>query len=291
MPALRAFAAHVDCRLAITQPDRPAGRGHKVQPTPLKVAALELGIPTLEPAKLRDALAALRALDAELYAVASYGKIVPQSLLDVPRLGALNVHPSLLPRYRGATPLQAQLRDGVALGGVTIIAMDAGMDTGDIVLRAERAIAPDETYGELHDRFAQLGADLLAEACDLVAAGRAARIPQAGLDDPATVAATLTRPLTKGDLVVDWTWPARRVVDHIRSLSPQPGARGTLDGEAMAVKIIAAHLAVDAPVDGELAVVCGDGGRVVVDRLVPPNRAAMSGRAFVSAQRARAFAR
>ncbi len=291
MPALRAFSSHVECVLAVTQPDRPAGRGLKLQPTAVKIAAAELGIPTTEPEKMRDAFGTLRAVDADLYAVASYGKLVSQAILDLPRLGALNVHPSLLPRYRGATPLQAQLRDGIALGGVTIIAMDAGMDTGDIVLQAERNIGAQETYGELHDRFAQLGADLLGEACELVAAGRGSRTPQAGLVDPALVAATLTRPLAKEDLLVDWRWPARRVVDRVRSLAPQPGARAILDGEATAVKILHARLARDATRDGDLVVVCGDGEGVVVERLLPPNRSAMTGRAYVAAKRAREVAR
>jgi methionyl-tRNA formyltransferase len=116
VPALRAFADRVSCTLVVTQPDRPAGRGHKLQPTPVKVAARELGIPTVEPERLRDILVVLAAVHADIYAVASYGKIVPQAILDLPRLGALNVHPSMLPLYRGATPLQSQLRDGVADG-------------------------------------------------------------------------------------------------------------------------------------------------------------------------------
>ncbi len=291
MPALRAFANHVECALVVTQPDRPSGRGHKLTPTPVKLAALDLGLRTIEPEKMRDALETLRALEADLYAVASYGKIVPQAILDLPQLGALNVHPSLLPRYRGATPLQSQLRDGVERGGVTIIAMDAGMDTGDIVLQAASAIAPTETYAELHDRFAEIGAALLGEACELVIAGRATRTPQAGLDDPAIVAATLTRPLDKEDLVLDWAWPAKRVVDHIRSLSPQPGARATLDGEAMPVKILEARIARHADGEHELVVVCGDGNRVAIERLVPPNRGATTGRAYVAAKRARELAR
>lgn len=293
MPALRTFAEHVDCVLAVTQPDRPAGRGQKLQPTPVKRAARELGIATIEPEKMRDALETLRGLAADLYAVASYGKIVPQAILDLPPLGALNVHPSLLPRYRGATPLQSQLRDGVRAGGVTIIAMDAGMDTGDIVLRAERSIGPDETYGELHDRFADVGAELLGQACDLVRDGRATRTPQAGLDDAVLAAATLTRPLRKEDLIVDWNAPARRAYDRIRSLAPLPGARAVLDGEVSLVKILEARIARDAsPVDaGELAVVCGDGERVVIERLTPPNRPAMTGRAYLAAKNAREVAR
>ncbi len=268
----------------MTQPDRPAGRGHKLQPTPVKSAAAELGIPTLEPERLRGALDALRVADAALLAVASYGKIVPQAMLDVPPLGALNVHPSLLPLYRGATPLQSQLRDGVRASGVTIIRMDAGMDTGDIVLQAHREIGPAETYGELHDRFAALGAELLAEAVLATAAGTLRPLPQAGLASDAEIARTLTRPLGKDDLLVDWGAPAQRVVDLVRSLSPAPGARAHLDGEAQAVKILKARLATPADA-GELQVVCGDGRAVVVETLVPPNRKAMTGRAYAAAPR------
>jgi methionyl-tRNA formyltransferase len=281
---LRAFASALDCVLVVTQPDRPAGRGHRLAPTAVKVAAGELGIATCEPERLRDAAELLRAQDAALFAVASYGKIVPQSILDVPPLGALNVHPSLLPLYRGATPLQSQLRDGVRESGVTIIRMDAGMDTGDIVLQARSEIGSEETYGELHDRFAALGAELLARAVAEAAAGTLRVTPQAGLANPTDVARTLTRPLAKDDLLVDWSAPAQRVVDLIRSLSPAPGARGYLDGEAQAVKILKARLATPAD-SAELAVICGDGRAVVLESLVPANRKAMSGRAYAAAAR------
>lgn len=284
MPALHAFAKAVDCALVVTQPDRPWGRGHKLRATPVKRAAAELGIATLEPEHLRDALPALAALGAELFAVASYGKIVPQAVLDLPRLGALNVHPSLLPLYRGATPLQGQLRDGVTTGGVTIIAMDAGMDTGDIVLREERTIGLDETYGELHERFAALGAELLAHACAQALTGTLARTPQHGLVPQAEVARTLTRPLRKEDLAVDWSWSARRVIDHVRSLSPQPGARATLDGEPDPVKLLLVRQARPADDAAELVVRCGDGESVAIERLVPPNRGVTSGRAYRAAR-------
>ncbi|MBD5604090.1 MAG: methionyl-tRNA formyltransferase, partial [Candidatus Eremiobacteraeota bacterium] len=200
MPALRAFAERVACVLVVTQPDRPAGRGHKLQATPVKRAALDLGIATVEPQRLRDAAREIAATDADLFAVESYGKIVPQDVLDLARLGALNVHPSVLPLYRGATPLQSQLRDGVADGGVTIIAMDAGMDTGDVVVAARAPIGLRDTYGDLHDRFALLGAELLARACDDVVAGRARRLPQTLFGSDADAARTLTRPLAKADL-------------------------------------------------------------------------------------------
>ena len=266
--------------LVVTQPDRPAGRGHKLRATAVKTAAIELGIATIEPERMRDAIEALAATQADLYAVASYGKIVPQAVLDLPRFGALNVHPSLLPCFRGATPLQAQLRDGVATGGVSIIAMDAGMDTGDVVARETRAIAPHETYGELHDRFAELGAHMLAEAASRALAGTLVRTPQSELGSAEEAARTLTRPLRKEDALVDWSWPARRIVDHVRSLSPQPGARARLDGEQEPVKILFARLAEPDIAMTELTVACGDGARIVVERLVPSNRGAMSGAAY-----------
>ncbi len=287
MPALETFARNLACVLVVTQPDRPAGRGHKLRATPVKLAAQRLGLPAIEPERLRDALPALAATDADLFAVASYGKIVPQTVLDVPRLGALNVHPSLLPLYRGATPLQSQLRDGVATGGVTIIAMDAGMDTGDVVLQESRSIAPAETYGDLHDRFAALGAEMLGRAVALVLGGAAGKTPQRELGTEADAVRTLTRPLRKDDLVVDWAWPGRRIVDHVRSLSPAPGARARLDGEPEPVKILLARLA--EPTDdvaSSLVVVAGDGGRVVVERLVPPNRSAMTGETYQASRAA-----
>jgi len=289
VPSLRACAALTDCRLVVTQPDRPAGRGHKLQPTPVKRVAQELGIATLEPLRLRDALAALGACGADVFALASYGKIVPQAVLDLPRLGALNVHPSLLPLYRGATPLQAQLRDGVTQGGVTLILMDAGLDTGDVVLRRESAIGPDETYGELHDRLAELGAELLGEALLLAAQGPLPRTAQSAFGiAPERITATATRPLDKAALEVVWNWSARRIVDHVRSLAPQPGARAELSGER--VKILQAGVAeASLPAtpgtllgaDAAAALVaCGD-GTVRVERIVPPNRGAMDGAAFV----------
>jgi methionyl-tRNA formyltransferase len=211
----------------------------------------------------------------------------------LPRLGALNVHPSLLPRYRGATPLQAQLRDGVRSGGVTIILMDAGMDTGDIVLQEASDIGALETYGELHDRFARLGGEMLARAIAHVRAGTLQRVPQAGLASPQAIAETLTRPLSKDDLVVDWNWRALRIANHVRSLSPLPAARAELGGERVKLLSVVpaeggraegATAGTFAGVRGNAALVwCGDGA-VAVERLVPPNRDAQGGALFARAR-------
>ncbi len=253
----------------------------------MKVAARELGIATLEPERLRPIEAALRACDADLFAVASYGKIVPQSILDIPRSGALNVHPSLLPLYRGATPLQSQLRDGVTLGGVTIILMDAGMDTGDIVLQRVSPVGARETYGELHDRLALLGAQMLAEVTRSIARGSLVRVPQAGLRDEAEVARTLTRPLTKSDLILGAAGDDARafaLVNKIRSLAPAPGARIELPRYGLS-KVFSGHVVADGPaletepgdavaIDGWLLVRASDGW-VAIDEVGVPGRRAM----------------
>jgi methionyl-tRNA formyltransferase len=283
VPALRAFAGAAECRLVVTQPDRPSGRGGRLTPTPAKAAALELGIATIEPEKLREALGALREAQADLFAVASYGKIIPQAILDLPRLGALNVHPSLLPLYRGATPLQGQIRDGLATGGVSIILMDAGMDTGDIVLQERVAIGPEETYGELHDRCAEIGAELLAKATAQAIEGSLQRTPQVGLADPELVAATLTRPLASADLEFDWSWRSKRIVDFVRSLAPAPSARAVIAGEK--VKVLHARTtsltaATPLGIDGDAVLIKSGDGFVAIERVVPPNRSAMSGAAY-----------
>lgn len=268
----------------VTQPDRPAGRGHKLTPTPVKAFALEHGLPVFEPLKLRAFAADLAALAPDVLVVASYGRIVPQAILDVPARGiAFNIHPSLLPRYRGATPLQTAIRDGAQETGVTIIAMDAGMDTGDILVQERTLLGPDESYGELHDRLAARGAQLLAGAIEALASGTIVRVPQAAAGIPeGEIARTATHPLGKDDLRVDFAWPAQRIVDTIRSLAPAPGARATLEGEA--VKIVRARLALPGEAaltaDGGMLVRAGDGGAVVVLDLVPPNRGRMSGAAY-----------
>jgi len=267
----------------VTQPDRPAGRGHALTPTPVKAAALARGLDVRTPTKLRPFADELRPLRPDAFVVVSYGRIVPQNVLDLVPV-ALNVHPSLLPLYRGATPLQAAIRDGRDRTGVTIIAMDAGMDTGDVLLQEPTPLGPDETYGELHDRLALRGARLAADALALLAVNALERRTQAevahahgiGIEE---IAATATRPLTKEDLMVDWTHPPRRIVDLVRSLAPQPAARALIDGET--VKLLAARVArpdepEGAPTNDEGTVHRG----VVLLRVVPPNRAPMTGAAW-----------
>lgn len=267
VPSLRAVAQHTDLAGVVTQPDRPAGRGHKLTPTPVKKAALELGVPVYEPTSLRDFTQAHQNERYDLFALASYGKILPAALLALPKLGALNVHPSLLPKYRGATPLQTALRNGDAQTGVSIMLMDAGMDTGPLVLQERAAIDAAEDYGTLHDRLADTGAQLLARALEAAKAGKLESHPQQG--EP-----SVTKPLRKEDLEIDWGWPAQRIVNAVRAFAPSPAARGRVRG--VPVKILAAQME---QTPDAIAVQCG-GGEVYLTRLVPPGKNAMSGTAF-----------
>jgi methionyl-tRNA formyltransferase len=295
----------------VTQPDRPAGRGHKLAPTPVKRAAEARGLPVFTPEKLKPFVDEARALGAAAFVVASYGKIVPQALLDVVPV-AFNVHPSLLPLYRGATPLQSAIRDGRTQTGVTIIAMDAGMDTGDVLLQEPTPIGATETYGELHDRLARRGAELVVTALQQHADRTLTRTPQSeiarklGVTDE-EIARTLTRPLRKDDLQIDWSQPGRRIVDLVHSLAPQPLARTDYFDESL--KIVEAHrVTIDelheisggGSVSFEppgLAVVRGQpfvyvstsDGAVIIDRLIAPNRGPMSAEAFMRSTFAREF--
>ena len=256
----------------------------------------------LQPEKLRPFVGELAEMRPDAIVVASYGKILPQAILDLAPLGAFNVHPSLLPLYRGATPLQSALRDGRAETGVTIMMMDAGMDTGDILLQETRSVAADETYGTLHDRLARDGAKLLATALDHAQAGKLTRISQDALGiAKAEIVRTLTRPLTKDDLLIDWRRGAEAVANQVRSLAPQPLAR-TLDVRGEPLKIAAVHVVAKADGTPPDAIFESHDGRrlvielrrwnlgtvgvetrdawVVLDRVVPAGKAEMSGERY-----------
>ncbi len=260
MPSLRVVAERTQCAGAVTQPDRPAGRGQRLQSTPVKSAALELGVPVFEPLQLRGFAREIGNEGFDLFALASYGRILPRELLALPRLGALNVHPSLLPKYRGATPIQSAILQGELETGVSIMLMDAGLDTGEIVLRQPVAIEPDENYGELHERLAALGAELLGQCIAMAERGEMTARPQIG--EP-----TLTRPVSREDLRVDLSWEPERIVRAVRAYAPQPAARAEINGEV--VKILRAHV--------------DDAGELVIDELIAPNRGKMSGATYYRA--------
>lgn len=210
----------------VTQPDRPAGRGRRCVAPPVKQLAEAEGIPVFQPERLRtiEAIERLRVWMPDLIVVAAFGQILPPAVLELPRFGALNVHGSLLPRWRGATPVQAALLAGDTVTGVTIMQMDEGLDTGPILAQRELPIYQDETAGELEERLAQLGAELLLEILPAYLSGELQPRPQP------EEGVTLTRRLQKEATALDWQQPARLLERQVRAFSPEPGAF-TLWGE------------------------------------------------------------
>lgn len=215
----------------VTQPDRPSGRGQKEIATPVKNIALQLGLPVFQPEKVKEPhfLETLRELNPDMIVVAAFGQILPKAIIDLPRLGCLNIHPSLLPKYRGAAPLNWSIIRGETQTGVTIMLMDEGMDSGDILMQEPTQIKAIETYGELHDRLANLGAALLTKTIDQVVAGTAERHKQ----NPALV--TFAPRLTKETGRISWQDTSNNIVNLIRGLSPTPAAYTFLDGQVLKV--------------------------------------------------------
>ena len=213
---------------AVTQPDRPKGRDLKLQPSPVKKVAVGAGLPVWQPERARhpDFLKELAALRPDLLVVAAYGQILPQQMLDLPRFGGVNVHASLLPKYRGAAPIQWAILNDEAETGVTIMKMAAGLDTGDILSRRATPILPEDSSATLHDRLAVLGAELLVPTLLEYTSGRITPQPQAEAE------ATYARKITKEDGRLDWTQPARTLWNRVRAFTPWPGAFTGLSGNA-----------------------------------------------------------
>ena len=272
VPSLEALAAAGHQLVgAFSQPDKPKNRGMKLQPTPVKVCAQGLGVPVFQPAKLRDgtALETIRQLDPELIVVAAYGRILPQEILDYPKFGCINVHSSLLPKYRGAAPIHWAILNGDQETGVTIMHMALALDAGDIIAQRATPIDPNETVEELHDRLAQLGAQLLVDTVAEIAAGTAGRTPQA--EDQVTLAPMLSRALSP----MDFIRPARALHDQVRGLIPWPAAVTELGG--VRCKILATTVldettgkapgSVIAADKRGLKLACGGGTVLRIDRL------------------------
>ncbi|BAP42394.1 methionyl-tRNA formyltransferase [Pseudomonas sp. 21LCFQ02] len=243
-----------------TQPDRPAGRGQKLMPSPVKQLAQQHNVPVLQPPTLRDAQAQaeLAALQPDLMVVVAYGLILPQVVLDIPRLGCINSHASLLPRWRGAAPIQRAVQAGDAESGVTVMRMEAGLDTGPMLLKSVTPISADDTGGSLHDRLAELGPPAVLQAIAGLADGSLTGEVQ---DDSL---ATYAHKLNKDEARLDWSRPAIELERLIRAFNPWPICHSTLAGEAL--KVLAASLAdgsgvpgtiLDASKDG-LLVACGE---------------------------------
>jgi methionyl-tRNA formyltransferase len=221
-PCLEAVAGVSGYELVavVTQPDRPKGRNLKPAPSPVKVVADRLGLPTQQPLKIREpaAVEAIRAAEPDLIIVVAYGQILPKSMLEVPRHGCVNVHASLLPRWRGAAPIQYAILHGDRETGVTTIFMDERMDTGDIILQRAQLIHADDTSATLHDRLARLGAEVLVETLELIQRGNATRTKQ---DESR---ATYARKLTKDDGRIDWKRSAVEIERQVRAFDPWPSA-------------------------------------------------------------------
>jgi methionyl-tRNA formyltransferase len=232
VPSLRAAAEHGEVVAVYTQPDRPAGRGRQLQPSPVKREAQALGLPVLQPPdfKSESARAELRALQPDLMVVVAYGLILPASVLAIPRHGCWNVHASLLPRWRGAAPIQRAIEAGDSVTGVCLMQMEKGLDTGPVLLRMATPINPEDTTPSLHERLAELGAEVLGEGLRLLRAGRAP-VPQAQPEEGATYA----RKLNKAESRLDFSRSAEALDRQLRAFQPWPGAEAMVEGERLRI--------------------------------------------------------
>ena len=250
--SLQALIATPDFKVlaVVTRPDRPKGRDLKLQPTPVKELALRENLPVLQPEKARSEsfLDELRALAPELIAVAAYGQILPRSILDLPRFGCLNVHTSLLPKYRGPGPIQWAILNGDAETGVTIMKIDATLDTGDIVAQESTPIGPEDDSAILHDRLAKMGAELLVRTIPEYVAGKVRPRPQ-----PAE-GVSYARKITKQDGRIDWQQKAGVIWNRVRGLVPWPGAYTYLPGlpQPHLLKVWQAEVAQQSGTPGEI---------------------------------------
>jgi methionyl-tRNA formyltransferase len=264
VPSLRAAAQRGEVVAAYTQPDRPAGRGRGLQASPVKLEALQRGIPVLQPESLRTELSrdALRALQPDLMVVVAYGLLLPQSILDIPKFGCWNVHASLLPRWRGAAPVQRAIEAGDTETGVCLMQMQKGLDTGPVLLSQRLPIGADETGGHLHDRLAVLGAQVLADGLGLLRAGmKPVAVPQPD------AGATYAHKLDKAEAKLDWTQAADVLARKVRAYQPWPVAEAQLDGERVRIHAAEALPLAHAAVPGTVLlasregidVACGEG--------------------------------
>ena len=245
VPVLEALAARHEVVAVYSQPPRPAGRGKELRPSPVQACAERLGLPVRHPVSLKgaEAQAEFAALGADVAVVVAYGLILPQAVLDAPRFGCLNIHASLLPRWRGAAPIHRAIMAGDAETGICIMRMEAGLDTGPVLLREALAIGAEEVTAELHDRLSVMGARLIVEALERLGSLVAVPQPEQGV--------TYASKIDKAEARVDWTRPAVEVDRLIRGLSPFPGAWCMAGGER--VKLLRSRV-----VDG-----CGEPGAVL----------------------------
>lgn len=257
----------------VTQPDKPRGRGRHISPCPVKSLATQKGLDVLQPAKARqsDFIDQIKALQPDLLVVAAYGQILPQALLDVPTIMPINVHGSLLPAYRGAAPIQWAILNGERETGITIMRMDAGMDTGAMLLKEAVEIGLDETYGGLYQRLSILGARILMQALELIDQRQLTETPQ-------PLEGVILAPPIKPEMAkIDWTLPASKLACQIRAFDPSPGAFTYLCGQKIKLftpKALASHertiagKVISTGRDG-MVIACGDGAVLVKEVLLP----------------------
>jgi methionyl-tRNA formyltransferase len=287
VPTLRALlASGAQVAAVVSQPDRPRGRGHHLTPTPTKALAIEHGVPVLQPDRLRDEafLSAIRELTPDLGVVAAYGKILPESLLQIPRLGMINVHASLLPRWRGAAPVHRAVIAGDTETGVTIMRVVKALDAGAMMATATRAIDPDESSVDVERDLAERGAGLLVQVAGAMADGRAVETPQ---DDSR---ATYAPKITKEEGAVDWGLPAARLHNLVRGLQPWPLVSARIGGARVLVHKTALTTAVTPAPPGTILradterfeIAAGDGHVLRLLVLQPEGKRAMSAREFLA---------
>lgn len=270
VPSLEALLTKHEVVLVVTQPDKPKGRGKKMVPTPVKACALEHGIPVLQPEKVKEPefVEQLRSYEPDLIAVTAFGQILSEPILEMPKYGCINVHGSLLPKYRGAAPMQWSIIDGEKVTGITTMYMAKGLDSGDMLLKAEVEITDEDTFATIHDKMAVTGANLLLDTLDQLEAGTLERIPQD--HDAATYAPMITKETGH----IDWSKNRQDIINLIRGLNPVPAAYTIYEKEVL--KIFGAALSdvqADSAANGEIVAVvkkgfvvkCGDGCLLITE--------------------------
>ena len=289
MPALQALLQSGEHQLTgvVTQPDKPVGREHRIEPSPIKKALIGTKIPILQPARIKDreSIEEIRALLPDVIVVMAYGQILPRAILEIPSLACLNLHASLLPRHRGAAPIQAAIASGDSETGITVMYMDKGLDTGDILLHRKIDILPTDTGGSLHDRLAQIAPDALLESLQLLAKAIAPRVPQNN------ALATYAPKLNRDDGKIDWAERAEVIERKVRAFNPWPGAFTTVaakSGKPRSLKIFSASIVDLAAAPGEilateersLVIAAGDRG-LSLEEVQPEGRRRMTSAEFL----------
>ncbi len=286
-PILAALNNHYNLVGVVTQPDRPAGRGRKPNPPPVKQLALELGLPVIQPENIRTDLEAksqLQNWQADVMVVAAFGQILRQDVLSMAPFGCVNVHASLLPRWRGVSPIQAAILNGDSETGVTIMQMDAGIDTGPILYQQALPITPEDTGGSLFEKLARLGADVLIDALPKYLNGKLAATPQG--ESPTAY----TPMLKKSDGALDFTQPAELLARQVRAYNPWPGAFTQWDGKPLKIHMAHAvgsqhHAPGERVVHANQPAIGTADGILVLDELQPAGKKAMSGEVFLRGAR------